>query len=171
MEGVSSSLRVCLAASPTRYVGPTHYCGGRRSASTMRTYNCSRTDADSPSGALASCARDSTYASLTLFGYVIRMPSVHTGPRLGIVQHLQIGRAPDGAQHGLRAGSEAHPGQHSQSWTHLYQVRHSRSVPLSCVPVALLPIRRIMSLSRYFTVPGARASFRTRLSAEYWPAT
>ena len=46
-----------------------------------------------------------------------------TGPRLGLVQLLQIRRAPDGAQHGVRARAPADPGELPQSGTYLHQVR------------------------------------------------
>ena len=52
-----------------------------------------------------------------------------TGSRVGVVQHIEIGGAADGAQHGLRAGAPAHPRQHAQPGTHLHKVR----LPRGCV--------------------------------------
>ena len=49
---------------------------------------------------------------------------VIAGPRLGVVQLIQVRRAPDGPQHGLRAWPGAYPGQLSQSGSHLHQVRY-----------------------------------------------
>ncbi len=43
---------------------------------------------------------------------------------MGVVQHVQVGRVADGAQHGLRAWPEAHTREHAQPRAHLHKVRH-----------------------------------------------
>lgn len=48
---------------------------------------------------------------------------------MGVVQFVQVRGAADGAQHGLRAGCEADPGELSESGSHLHQVRRFR---ISC---------------------------------------
>ena len=42
---------------------------------------------------------------------------------MGIVQHVQVRRVADGAQHGLRARSPQDPREQSQPGAHLHQVR------------------------------------------------
>lgn len=46
-----------------------------------------------------------------------------TGPRLGVVQLVEVRRAADGAQHGVRARPPSHPRELPQSGAHLHQVR------------------------------------------------
>ena len=41
---------------------------------------------------------------------------------MGVLQHEQIGSIADGTKHGVRAGSEAHPGQYTLSRAHLHFV-------------------------------------------------
>ena len=47
------------------------------------------------------------------------------GPRVGVVQHEQVGGAADGAEHGVRAGREADTRQHALAGTHLHIVSRS----------------------------------------------
>ncbi len=44
------------------------------------------------------------------------------GPRMGIVQHVQVCRAPDGPEHGLRTRSEEDQSQHDQPRIHSHSV-------------------------------------------------
>ena len=46
------------------------------------------------------------------------------GTLLGIIQHFQVRRASDGAQHGLRARQGEDPGQHSEPRIYLYEVSY-----------------------------------------------
>ncbi len=41
---------------------------------------------------------------------------------MGVLQHEQIGSIADGTEHGVRAGSEGHTGQHTLSRAHLHFV-------------------------------------------------
>lgn len=45
-----------------------------------------------------------------------------TGPRVGVVQHVQVCGAADGAEHGLRARGTEHPGEHALARTHIHPV-------------------------------------------------
>ena len=44
------------------------------------------------------------------------------GPRMGVIQHVQVCSAADGAEHGMRAWGAAHPSKHALAWTHLHTV-------------------------------------------------
>ena len=53
------------------------------------------------------------------------------GPRMDVVQHIQVGGAADGAQHGVRAWGAEDTGQHALAWTRLHTVRgYEVAVPL-----------------------------------------
>jgi hypothetical protein len=41
---------------------------------------------------------------------------------MGLIQHEQIGRFADGTEHGMRAGPERNPSQHTLAGTHIYLV-------------------------------------------------
>ena len=44
------------------------------------------------------------------------------GPRVGVVQHIQVCGAADGTEHGVRAWGAADSGEHALAWTYLHQV-------------------------------------------------
>ena len=45
-----------------------------------------------------------------------------TGSRVGVVQHVQVCGAADGAEHGMRAGATAYPREYALAWAHLHTV-------------------------------------------------
>lgn len=77
-----------------------------------------------------------------------------TGPRVGVIQHVQVGRHPDGPQHGLRARSEGHQGQHPQPGPHLHKVSTIHSSRARCRRVAVCaancsPVARASAMPVY----------------------
>jgi hypothetical protein len=49
---------------------------------------------------------------------------------MGVIQHEQIGRFADGTEHGVRAGSERNPSQHTLAWTYIYIVSFRNGIRL-----------------------------------------
>ena len=44
------------------------------------------------------------------------------GPRMDVVQYIQVGGPANGAQHGVRAWGKEDTGEHAFAWVHLHTV-------------------------------------------------